>query len=130
MAQRVYFTLLLLNIFLSAQGFSEIAATSQPSQNSTVNCNEWETKYGKEGKCSVEISTTTWEIQYSREGKEETNWKKGVTTNLLVIFHPGGNDHRVHDYWDAWVGPHKAIDTTKWHVLSLGTLGDGKPSIG
>jgi len=123
--------LLATNHGIVASENAKSPASTQPSKRTypIATCNEWKSKYGKEGKCSVETENTTWEVSYEREGVEKRD-KKGKILNLLVVFHPSGNNHHIHEYWDAWVGPNKAIDTNSWHLLSLGILGDGKPQVG
>ncbi|HLG20881.1 MAG TPA: hypothetical protein VI895_13835 [Bdellovibrionota bacterium] len=108
------------------------AAASQPSADQPyprVSCGEWPKDRGKEGRCDIETENTTWELGYFREGKEKRSLKN-VVKNLIVVFHPDGYSHRIHEWWDSMVGPGKALDTDRWVILSLATLGDGKPQKG
>src|ERR1043166_3358197 len=105
-----------LSSVISFSGFAsgnDLAPTSQPSQKNgiKISCNEWVLQLGKEGKCTVDTETTQWEISYYREGEEKRTLKNKIK-NLIVIFHPSGNDHKIFDWWSDMVGKGKAIDTT------------------
>lgn len=125
---RTYSFLLSLLLFSSMRLF---AAESRPvvEKLPSLKCQDWKTEFGLEGSCIYKTVDGEWELGFTKIGKEKRTLKYKVK-NLVVLFHPSGNSHKVQEWWGGILGKDKALDPDKNVFLSIGVVGDHSPKVG